>query len=104
VTNFDNYVAVQLLEESHYFDFERSEYEPSSIIPFRVGSVDKYVLNEPPGGFPPLFRLAVTPSQLFISSEAREALKEAGIRGTAYYPLDGFQPEVDIPVPLPTYP
>jgi hypothetical protein len=103
VTNFDDFVAVQLLEHSDYFDFERSEYEPNPKFPKRVRYVDKCVLNEPPQGFPSLFRLAAYSVELFISAEAREALREAGIRGTAYYPLDRFQSEVDIPVQLPTY-
>jgi hypothetical protein len=104
VTNFDDFVIIQLLEHSNYFDFERSEYEPSPKFPDLVRSVERYVLSEPPQGFPPLFRLAANSSPLFISCKAREALKEEGIRGTAYYPLDGFQPEVDIPVPIPAYP
>jgi hypothetical protein len=105
VTNFDDFVAVQLLEQSDYFDFERSEYEPNPKFPERVRFVDKYVLNEPLGGFPPLFRLAAYSGALFISVEAREALKEAGICGTAYYRLnDQNRSEVDIPVEIPTYP
>jgi hypothetical protein len=104
VTNFDNFVAVQLLEETDYFDFEYSEYEPDPDFPEWVTSVRRYVLNEPPEGFPPLFRLAAYSVTLFISAEAREALREAGIRGTAYFPLDQVQSEVDIPVQTTTYP
>jgi hypothetical protein len=104
VTNFDDFVAVQLLEYSNYFDFENSKYDPDEEYPEIPDYIYNYVLNEPEKGFPPLFRLAAQSTQLFISAEAREALKESGIRGTAYYPLDGFQPEVDIPVPIPTYP
>jgi hypothetical protein len=107
VTNFDDFVAVQLLERSNYFDFEHAEYEPDPDFPDLAHSVERYVLNEPEGGFPPLFRLAVTPSKLFISVEARDTLRESGIRGPAYYALsDGFsiQDEVDIPVEVPTYP
>jgi hypothetical protein len=107
VTNFDDFVVLQLLERNDYFDFERSQYKKNSRRPEWIDAVEVYVLNEPPGGFPPLFRLNVTPSSLFISAEAREALKESGIRGTAYYSLnDGYslQDEVDIPVPIPTYP
>lgn len=107
VTNFDDFVVIQLLERSNYFDFERSKYTWHPRTPDWVRSVESYVLNEPPGGFPALFRLTVTPSSLFISAKAREALKESGIRGTAYYALnDGYslQKEVDIPVPLSTYP
>ncbi len=105
VTNFDNFVAVQLLEHSDYFDFEHSEYEPNPKFPEWVRSVERFVLNEPSGGFPPLFRLAAYSEELFISAEAREALREAGIRGTAYYRLDDqLHSEVDIPVQIPTYP
>jgi hypothetical protein len=104
VTNFDDFVAIQLLEENEYFDFEHSEYEPDPDFPEWVLSVDKCVLNEPPNGFPPLFRLAAYSVALFISAEARAALREAGIRGTTYEPLENkFQKEVDIPVQLPTY-
>lgn len=104
VTNFDEFLAIQLLERSDYFDFERSEYTQHPRDQNWVSSVEKYVLTPPDKGFPPLFRLTVQSPELFISAEAREALREAGIRGTAYYPLDGFQAEVDIPVPIPTYP
>jgi hypothetical protein len=104
VTNFDEFVAVQLLEYSDYFNFEYSKYDLDEEYPEIPDYIYSYVLNEPEKGFPPLFRLAAQSTQLFISAEARETLKESGIRGTAYYPLDGFQPEVDIPVPIPTYP
>jgi hypothetical protein len=103
ITNLSDLVIVQLLERYDYFDFENSDYERHPRDADWVRSVDKYVLNEPLGGFPPLFRLTVTPSQLFISVKAREALKEAGIHGTAYYSLDRLQSEVDVPVQLPTY-
>jgi hypothetical protein len=103
LTNFNDYVAVQLLEESNFFDFKNSEYEPDSDFPEWVKSVEKYELNEPSGGYPPLFRLAADAVSLFISEKARQALSEAGIRGTAYYTLDdgySLQDEVDIPVEL----
>jgi hypothetical protein len=107
IADFETLVAIQILEKSNYFDFERSVYERHPRDPEWVRTVEKYVLNEPEEGFPPLFRLEVTPSQLFISSKAREALREAGIRGVAYYTLDdgySLEEEVDIPVELPTYP
>jgi hypothetical protein len=106
ITNMDALVAVQILEESNYFDFERSEYKRHPRNPEWVDSVEKYVLNEPEGRFPPLFRLNVMSSALFISAKARVALLEAGIRGTAYHCLDdgySLQNEVDIPVELPAY-
>jgi hypothetical protein len=103
ITNCDDLVAVQILEYSDYFDFEHSVYEPSPKFPELARSVDTYVLCEPSGGFPPLFRLDASAATLFISAKAREALRERGIRGTAYYPLDRLQIEVDIPVQLTTY-
>jgi hypothetical protein len=103
ITNRDDLVAVQILEYNDYFDFDRSVYEPSPKFPQLARSVDRYVLHEPLGGFPPLFRLGASAATLFISAKAREALKRAGVRGTAYYPLDSLQSEVDIPVQLPTY-
>jgi hypothetical protein len=105
VTNFDDFVAVQLLEHSDYFDFERSEYDPDEEYPTIPNYIHRYALNEPTKGFPPLFKLAAQRTKLFISSEAHEALKKAGIRGTAYYRLnDQNRSEVDIPVEIPTYP
>jgi hypothetical protein len=104
ITNFNDLVAIQISEYSDYFNFENSDYTQHPRDPDWISAVDTYVLNEPPGGFPPLFRLPVVSPELFISAKAREALRDAGIRGTAYYPLDNLQIEVDNPVLLPTYP
>jgi hypothetical protein len=103
ITNPNDFVAVQLLEYSDFFDFERSNYTRNARRPAWIDAIDIYAINEPPEGFPPLFRLAADPVVLFISAKAREALREAGICGTAYYPLDCLQSEVDIPVQLPAY-
>jgi hypothetical protein len=103
VTNFNDFVAIQLLEESDYFDFDKSEYTRHPRDQNWIDYVDKFVLKIPDTGFPPLFRLTVKSPVLFISAKAHEALKRAGVRGTAYYPLDSLQSEVDIPVQLPTY-
>lgn len=103
VTHFDDFVAVQLLEHSNFFDFDRSSYSRNERHSDWIDDVDTYALNEPLEGFPPLFRLTADPVILFVSAKAREALREEGIRGTAYYPLDRLQSEVDVPVQLPTY-
>jgi hypothetical protein len=103
ITNFNDFVAVQLLEYSNFFDFERSSYTRNSRRSDWIDTIDAYVMNEPPEGFPPLFRLAADPVVLFISAKARETLRESDVRGTAYYPLDRLQIEVDIPVQLATY-
>jgi hypothetical protein len=92
----DNFVVIQFLEHANYFNYELSECSLEEQYPQR------YVLNEPPEGFPPLFRLSVNPKAIFISAEAREALKEAGIVGTAYSPASQVErpQEVDLPIPI----
>jgi hypothetical protein len=87
VANFD-YVVLQVLEHLDAFDWERSEYRPHRRLPGRVAEVNKLVLKEPPGGFPPVFRLAVKSSYLFVSATAKQALDKAGITGLDYLTLD----------------
>jgi hypothetical protein len=92
----DSFVAIQFLEYADYFDCKRSIYSSEGNYPTH------YFLNEPSEGFPPVFRLAVNPGAVFITAEARGALKEAGILGTAYTPTSNIQlsREVDLPVPI----
>jgi hypothetical protein len=92
----DSFVAIQFLEYADYFDRKRSIYSPEGNYPTH------YVLNEPPEGFPPVFRLAVNPGVICISAEARKALQKVGIIGTAYIPCSDIflLREVDLPVPI----
>lgn len=92
----NNFVAIQFLEHANYFNYELSACNLEEKYPQR------YLLDEPPGGFPPLFRLSVNPGAIFISAEAREALKEAEIIGTAYSPSSQIDlpQEVDLPIPI----
>jgi hypothetical protein len=87
------FVAVQLLEHQNVFDWEKSIYEPHSekLNRFKFGSLEKLVLKDPPGGLPPLFRIATTPLQtdLYVSAEGRTALEAIGIRGVNFVPLRG---------------
>ena len=97
-----NFVAVQLTTYQGYFDWERSVYDRQGSSQTRVVGIRSFVLNLPEEGPPPLFRLSATPTDLFISDEARQALREAGIRGTSYLPLDSFISQVDLPLVIPT--
>jgi hypothetical protein len=102
-----NYVFVQFTQYTNVFDKERSIYKPSDLVPNRIRSVEEYVFRIPQNGLPPIFKIAESPVLTFISADAREALKEAGITGVAYTPLNGYQsPEVssalvDVPVKIP---
>ena len=85
----DRFVAVQLTEHIDVVDWERSEFEKSQLGPGTLYDFDKLVLVEPPGGFPPLFRVPAKKSLLLISPEARRALEAASIRGVIFKSLPG---------------
>ena len=96
------FFGVQLLSHQDYFDWENSVYDRQRSSQRRVAGVEVFVLAIPEEGLPPIFRLSAVPTYLFVSDEARQALKEAGIRGPRYLPLDGFISQVDLPVLIPT--
>jgi hypothetical protein len=98
-----DFVALQLLEHLQIFDYERSKYvERDTYDPSLVQFVSEYVLHCPEGGFPPIFRVAAQPLQLFVSGETRAAFKEAYISGMAYQPLIMTEYSLEIDVPVPT--
>jgi hypothetical protein len=95
----DDLFILQTLEFLDVFDWEKSKYRKYDETDTSPGSVKEYVFKEPSGGYPPLFRLPYHPVHLFISGEARAALKKAGIRGIAFSPLeDTWQSEVDLAI------
>jgi hypothetical protein len=85
------FVAVQLLEHQDVFDWEKSVYERDPELPNCIESLEKLVLKETNGGFPPLFRIATVPlrTRLYVSLEGKAALEAAGIRGVNFVPLRG---------------
>jgi hypothetical protein len=101
-----DYVAVQLTEHADVFDWEKSRYTPHERLPNWPKDVKEYVFKIPPGGLPPLFRLKNHCVRLFVSAEARAALKAAGVCGTEYLSLRGPQKggigyEIDVPIVIP---
>lgn len=99
-----DYVIVQLTEQVE-LDEEASGVERDEDLPWMV-EVEKYVFKVPTEQLPPIFRLSIDSSQLYISAAARAALKVAGVRGPRYLPMEGYVngggDEVDVPVPQPT--
>lgn len=81
----ENYVAVQLLEHLDVADQERSTYESAYDGSLQI---DELVLKEPPGGFPPIFRVKGDPIYLFASPAAKQTLDAAGIRSLNYTAWD----------------
>jgi hypothetical protein len=101
----DDMCIFQTTELLDALDMEKSVFYPPSASDKargRHGDVREYVLQEPKNGFPPVFRLSTDPIPLFISAEARMALKMAGIKGLSFLSLKGFSPtsqlEIDVPV------
>ncbi len=86
-----DYVAVQLLELLDVFDWENSVYEFHLRVPGRVkpNSIKKLVLIEPEKGYPPLFRMSVGRTLLYVSAGARDALEAADIQGLRFVELRG---------------
>lgn len=86
----DRFAAVQLTEHIDVVDWERSVFERDQIGPGIVFySFDELILREPPGGFPPLFRIPASKGLLLVSARARRALEDAGIHGVVFDDLPG---------------
>jgi hypothetical protein len=93
----------QALEFIDVFDWKKSDYRQGDLDKElgTPGRIRQFILNTPDGGFPPLFRLPPLQAiNLFISREARKALKEAGVKGPDFTPL--LRPrgnsETDVPM------
>jgi hypothetical protein len=89
----EDYVSLQLLEHVDGIDPDSCEYEdkyPGILPPLLKTS---WIMKEPVGGFPPIFRLnKAGPSvYLFVSPIAKEALEEAGIKGIRFFPRKGIR-------------
>lgn len=99
----DDLFIFQTLEFLDVFDWEKSDYKQSELSKEvgSPGSVNEYIFKEPSEGFPPLFRLPYHPVRQFISAEAREALKKARIRGSAFLSLRGFRPDSQLQIDVP---
>ena len=85
---YDNFFAVQVLEDLDILDLEDSIYERGTRNPDAIINVKKTVLREPSTGFPPLFRAVHRETYLYVSSEARIALETAGIRGVDFIQVE----------------
>jgi hypothetical protein len=86
----EDYVGLQTLEHVDGIDYEHSELRPR-LNPNRQPLITNLILKEPVCGFPPIFRLnrAGEDILLFVSSAAKEALEEAGIKGLSFIEYEG---------------
>lgn len=79
-----DYVALQLMEYTDVFNFEKSIYEKSDIFEGMIKSIDKLVFKQPENGFPPIFKTEEETMYLYISEQAKIALEQAGINGCVF--------------------
>jgi hypothetical protein len=89
----EDYVGLQLLEHIDGIDLDSCKYEdkyPGILPPLLKTS---WVMKEPIGGFPPVFRLNKSGASvyLFVSPAAKEALEEADIKGIRFFPRKGIR-------------
>jgi hypothetical protein len=87
----EDYLSLQLLEHVDGIDYEQSEFRPR-LNPNRPPQITNLILKEPIDGFPPIFRLKSEGGEevyLFVSSVAKEALEEAGIKGLGFTEYEG---------------
>ena len=115
----NDFVAVQLTEYLDVFDYENSVYEKYIYFDEITGEeksypIEKMVLKKPKEGYPPIFRIKEKGVLLYISDEARQALKKANITGVEYFSSDGyrytdgynyeeFTSEIDVPLIMPDW-
>jgi hypothetical protein len=84
---YHHLIAVQLLEHLDVFDWVNSVYELDENFPGELDEIEKLVLREPTGGFPPIFRVQKNETLLYVSARARAALEQAEIKGVEFLEL-----------------
>lgn len=85
------FCALELTPLAGLFDFDNSVYDPDEIFPEDIGSIDRLVLLELPGGYPSLFRIVEYPTLLFLSPMAQKEMKAACVRGFTLTPLAEYR-------------
>jgi hypothetical protein len=100
-----NYLVVQTTEYLDIFDYEKSTYRKDS--DGWIDKISKYVFKTSEEDcLPPIFKIKEEDLSLFVSAEARSALRKNRISGTRFISLQGFgKPDggnyVDVPIILP---
>jgi hypothetical protein len=80
----DRFGLLHLPETSDVIDYEKSTYYEAS------GELSVAALKEPPGGYPPIFRIDSelgTLIHLCVSAAAKEALETADVKGVRFIEL-----------------
>lgn len=84
------YFALNEIERLDVVDWQRSDLDRHEVFPDKIAKVRRLQLLEPPGGFPPIFRLSAFPALILVSQSAREALQRTGVEGVELIDLEDF--------------
>ncbi|RZT95596.1 hypothetical protein EV201_0219 [Ancylomarina subtilis] len=82
----NDFVAIQLMEYTDVFDYDKSEYEEDFILP--VGHIYKLILKMPKDGFPSVFKLQECSSQVFVSEQMYGRMKKENIKGIEFEEIE----------------
>lgn len=100
-----DYVAIQITEHLDIFDYDKSTYTMREDRPGMIDDVKEFVFKIPADGLPPIFKVSAKDFYVFVSAEARQALKKAKVSGTRYISLKGenkeHQSETDVEIKVP---
>jgi hypothetical protein len=94
-----NYVAVHITETIDVVDYEKSGYTKDEKLK-RI-RIYTYVFKNPANGLPPIFKTPENLFPVFVSTEAREALKRNKIKGIRYVSAKDGEEWIDTPIDLP---
>jgi hypothetical protein len=94
-----NYIAVHITGTIDVVDYEKSSYtQDEKLKRIRIYT---YVFKNPTNGLPPIFRTPENLFPVFVSAEAREALKRNKIKGIRYVSAKDGEEWIDTPIDLP---
>lgn len=79
-----DYMAIRLSYLLDCFDYDKSDFRPLRSNPKAPGRIRKLVLKEPSSGFPPIFRVNVISSAIFVSEEVKNLLEQNDIKGCVF--------------------
>jgi hypothetical protein len=88
VPSIDSYKAIRLPSLISCFDYDKSEYKPSRSNPKLPSRITRVALKQTNGSFPPIFRVDVVSSEIFISQMAKDELEQSGIKGCVFQEVE----------------
>jgi hypothetical protein len=92
----DDYVLLQLTEHLDAVDLEQSVYDHYNPKTNLILGINKFVFKDIGREYPPIFRPLHSPTDLFISDKARQALENSGVSGLYLIDYDASSDDAHI--------